>query len=308
MPMSTHSLCNGRDMGRTTTLIPILAIAGAAVAFFLYPRSDTVPTDPSAPRPAGAAKEMPAPATQTLALRDNLYGDLSLLDACDTLVPLNLQLRELVEGEKLADARDLLESKPSKSSFAEKPIYWSALARIREELGDPVGAIDAAKHFHKLADEADDSRLEYAAIRLLNELRPETKQRAGDTEVLGVICEIGATDGLVVVAGFFDGQARLLLGDGGGVIGNTAGNERIAAAAQQVVFAATPIAPKWSVRRNRSLPETGQARIVLLTPAGTRIHETSIDELDNGETAARPVWKAIQNLESALQPLARAGS
>ena len=294
-------------MGKTTTLIPILAIAAAAVAFFVYPRAETEPSNPRSPNTAGAAKQMPAPVSATLALRDNLYGDLSLVDACDTLVPLNLELRQLIEGKKFADARDLLESKPSKGSFSEKPIYWAALAHIREELGDPIGAVDAAKQFRKLSDEVDDSRLEYAAIQLLNELKQDSKPQAGDAEVLGVICEIGDPDGLVVIAGFFDGQGRLLLGSGGGVVGNTADNESVAAAAQQLVLAATPVASKWAVRRNRSLPEVGQARIVLLTPAGTRIYEETI-ETHSSDAATATIWKAIRRLHSTLEPLAKTDS
>jgi hypothetical protein len=121
--------------------------------------------------------------------------------------------------------------------------------------------------------------------------------------VLGVVAEIGMERGAVIVAGFANGDARLLYTTGGGIIGDLTAFPKIAAAAKAFVGAAQPLATTLPLETAHPLPAPGRVRFALLTPGGTRVADVSEAEMDRPTAELRPVIAALNDLITELRTL-----
>lgn len=246
-------------------------------------------------------RPVPVPASKLLEARAQLYGDMSLGACCAGLdAGLRARLHELVEGQKFADARDILELATYREQNGSNPSYWAALAQVRYEMGDPIGAADAAKQLRAIAGK--DARFELAALTLAREIGELEGMDPG--RVIGVLLEFGREDGLLVLAAFHDGQARLFEGENSAWFGRAPRDERVYVAAKRLVLAAQRIIQHHTLTRDRSLPPIGRARIVFLTPEGPRVAIYPIRDLEKGVAIASPVYAAATTLMDELRVLA----
>jgi hypothetical protein len=93
--------------------------------------------------------------------------------------------------------------------------------------------------------------------------------------VLGVVTEMGYSRGIVIIAGFANGDARLLWTTGGGLIGDLSRFPNIARAAQELVRVGQEYVHSFPMSTERSLPAPDRVRFSLLTPGGVHATEES---------------------------------
>ncbi len=127
-------------------------------------------------------------------------------------------------------------------------------------------------------------------------------------EVYAVIVEIGVEGTVVMVAGFKDGTSRLIMGKGGGVLGNKndfPAESRVVA--RQLVEAATPLLSTIPLETGRPLPHQGNARFALLTRGGSHAAERSIDSLESQKADLSSLWGPTNHLLGVLLQFQRRG-
>jgi hypothetical protein len=122
-----------------------------------------------------------------------------------------------------------------------------------------------------------------------------------DGEVYGVIVEIGVEGTIVLVAGFKDGTSRLIMGKGGGVLGNKNNfpfESRVLA--RRLVEVAAPLVAAIPRETARPLPPQGHARFALLTRDGSHGALRSIASLERGEGDLAALWGPANHLLNVL--------
>ncbi len=146
-----------------------------------------------------------------------------------------------------------------------------------------------------------ESRLVLNIWKVLRELGEKPEARTAN-QVLGVVVEIEYEQSVVIVAGYADGESRLLLGGGGGgVIGKKESfPEETRVAAKELVAAAQPFVSNLPLETARDLPKQGQVRFALLTSSGTYIFKEEIDNLERENSRYETIWGAANWLLQSL--------
>ncbi len=241
--------------------------------------------------PKVSACATPVLSPSLLEHRNALYGDLALGTALHRLGKLGASL----EGASLEDdgasaLRDILEYDANRKRLGTRSEYWVALAGLRTQTGDPVGATLAARHLIELG--SSDARASYVGWRILDELGERAPSRASGSAVLGVILELCVTNGYTFVGTFADGTVELVphcnttsLDDG-----------QTATQVRALVREASKIATKLKHGSGRPLPKVGEALFTLLTPRGPRVLRTRMSDLiaEHGDMA--PLFGAANRL------------
>jgi hypothetical protein len=104
---------------------------------------------------------------------------------------------------------------------------------------------------------------------------PQSLQDVEPDRVLGVVTEIGYKLGTVIIAGFANGDARLLWTTGGGLIGDLSRFPNIAGAAQELVKVGQEYVLQFPISPDRPLPAPDRVRFSLLTTGGVHAMEES---------------------------------
>lgn len=118
---------------------------------------------------------------------------------------------------------------------------------------------------------------------------------AGGDEVVGVVVELGSSQGTALVFGLRDGSASMYLSSGGGAIGGI-GQPHIADAAKRLVQTAQGLVPKLAPALQHPLPAAGRIRFSLLTPAGVRAAEVGQAELVAGTSELAPLFSGAHQI------------
>lgn len=129
-----------------------------------------------------------------------------------------------------------------------------------------------------------------------------------DGDVYGVIVEIGVEGTVVIVAGFKDGTSRLIMGKGGGVLGNK--NDfpfESRQVARQLVVAAGPLLSAVPIETGRPLPRQGSARFAILTQGGAHSAERPISILEGQKDDLTPLWGPANHLLGVLLQFMKQG-
>lgn len=240
---------------------------------------------------------------EILGLRRLLYADDSLQELASSPDEGNTIIDDasrLIENGKPQQALDVLQRANGKSALTRDPAYWIVAAYARHQLGDLQGARQSLQEVLKLPEV--ESRILLNVWKVLRDLgdKSETK-KAG--RVLGVIAEIGYKGTVVIVAGYADGESRLFLGSGGGLIGGKESfPEEARRGAKELVAAAQPFVNNLPLEAARELPKQGQVRFALLTSSGTYIIKDEIDHLERTDSQYYRIWRATNML---LTPLLR---
>jgi|ERR1051325_568035 hypothetical protein len=204
----------------------------------------------------------------------------------------------LIENGKPQQALDFLQSVNIKHDLKHDPAYWLVSAYARQQLGNLQECRQSLHEFLKSPE--IDSREVLNVWQILRELgdKPESAN-----QVLGVIAEMGHEETVVIVAGYADGESRLFLGSGGGVIGKKESfPEETRIAAKELVAAAQPFVNNLPLEHVRDLPKRGQVRFALLTSSGIYVIKDEIAHLNKQDSQFYPVWRATNTL---LTPLLR---
>lgn len=125
-------------------------------------------------------------------------------------------------------------------------------------------------------------------------------QDAPGNMVLGVVAEMGIEGAVVIVAGFANGDARLFLTTGGGIMGDLQEYPDVAVAAKALVAAAQPLAAGLPLDDLQPLPPTGRVHFALLTPAGAHMIDESQADVSQTTHAMHPLYRAMDELAAQL--------
>ena len=204
----------------------------------------------------------------------------------------------LVENGKPQQALDFLKSENIKHDLKRDPAYWLVSAYARQRLGDVQGARLSLHEALRLPEM--ETRIVLNVWKVLRELgdKPEAKSA---NQVLGVIAEIGHEQTVVIVAGYADGESRLFLGSGAGVIGKKESfPEDTRTAAKELIAAAQPFANSLPLENTRDLPKRGQVRFVLLTSSGIYAIKDDIGQVSKKDSGRHSLWIASNALLTPL--------
>lgn len=204
----------------------------------------------------------------------------------------------LVENGKPQQALDFLKSENIKHDLKHDPAYWLVSAYARQQLGDLKGARLSLREVLRLPEM--ETRIVLNVWKVLRELgdKPEAKLA---NRILGVITEIGYEETVVIVAGYADGESRLFLGSGGGVIGKKESfPEDTRTAAKELVAIAQTSVNNLHLENTRDLPKRGQVRFVLLTASGIYVVKDEIANVDKRGSGLHSIWIAFHALLTPL--------
>jgi hypothetical protein len=139
----------------------------------------------------------------------------------------------------------------------------------------------------------------------LNVYRPEieTLEEADPDLVLGVVTEMGMRGGAVIIAGFANGDARMLWTSGGGLLGDLSVFPNIANAAKKLVETAGPYVSQLPLVKDHPLPERKRVRISILTPGGVHATDESEAEIQMPAHPLFDLFVATNSLITELRQL-----
>lgn len=198
----------------------------------------------------------------------------------------------LIESGKPQQALDFLQSVNIKHDLKHDPAYWLVSAYARQQLGNLQESRQNLHYVLKLPE--TESRMALNIWKVLRELgdKPEPAN-----QVLGVIAEIGHAETVTFVAGYADGESRLFLESGAGVIGpKESFPEETRIAAKELVAAAQPFAKNLPLENTRDLPKQGQVKFVLLTNSGIYVIKDEMAHLNKEDSQFYPLWIAVNTL------------
>jgi tetratricopeptide (TPR) repeat protein len=202
----------------------------------------------------------------------------------------------LIENGKPQQALDSLQSVNLKHDLKHDPAYWLVSAYARQKLGNLQESRQNLHYVLKLPE--TESRMQLNIWKVLRELgdKPEPAN-----QVLGVIAEIAHESNFVIVAGYADGESRLFVGYGGGVVGpKETFPEETRRGAKELVAAAQPLVNNLPLENARDLPKLGQVKFALLTSSGIYIIKDEIDHLNQEGNQFYPIWRATNELLTPL--------
>jgi tetratricopeptide (TPR) repeat protein len=198
----------------------------------------------------------------------------------------------LIENGKPQQALDFLQSVNIKHDLKRDPAYWLVSAYARQQLGNLQASRQSLHEALKFPE--IESRGMLNVWKVLRELgdKPEPAN-----QVLGVIAEIGYDETVAIVAGYADGESRLFIGSGGGVLGpKESFPEDTRIAAKELVAAAQPFVKNLPLENARDLPRQGQVKFVLLTNSGIYVIKDEIAHLNKEDSQFYPLWIAVNTL------------
>jgi len=236
-----------------------------------------------------------------LALREMVYGDRpfnysSIPVGDDSLLT---QAMTAIEAGEYRRARAVLEAVPSDDKRQQDVWYLLMLARARQMGGDLRGAKQAAARILELpGPEASRTQLAgWAALRELGE-RPG-KEDAG--KVLAVVVEKGEAGGVILIAGYADGNARIWNSRSpGGIVGDLSTNPEVKRAADRLVKAGETSTVRLPIASARPLPAQNRVRFAILTPAGMHVADEAEAEVSKQAHPLNPLYKAAVELSTTV--------
>lgn len=123
-------------------------------------------------------------------------------------------------------------------------------------------------------------------------------------DVLGVVAEIGIEQGAVMVAGYANGDARLLFTMGGGLLGDLYQFPNIAEAAKTLCAIAQSLVGQMPVEKNLPpLPTVDNVRMAVLTTAHQYASEAPGPEIIQPAHPLQKAFAAATRLFEELQAL-----
>jgi hypothetical protein len=127
-------------------------------------------------------------------------------------------------------------------------------------------------------------------------------QPAAPDRVLGVVTEIGLESNAVIVAGFANGDARLLWTSGGGLIGMLSAYPAINKAARELVAVAQPLVSGIPVEDEvPPVPAEAMVRFALLTRGGCHAIEVPGPEVIQPYHPLYTLYTGMNNLLTELR-------
>ena len=182
-------------------------------------------------------------------------------------------------------------------SVSEAAVYWLAVAKVRLAGGDKAGAREAVSR--TLRAPAAESRQKIQAWRVLRELGHGPGGQEARA-VLGVVVELGEDEGTFIVAGYADGDARMLWTTGGGLLGQMQEQREVAEAAKSLVKSAEPATAFLPLKTERPLPTPGRVRFAILTPAGMHVADEKEADVGNRNHRLHAVYMSMHELLTRL--------
>ncbi|HEV2859641.1 MAG TPA: hypothetical protein VGX48_01385 [Pyrinomonadaceae bacterium] len=271
------------------------ACIAAALASLLTPAACAQKAPPAGQDVTGTQKQMEA---AILGLREFLYCDRTLDQAVESAgddedEKLKQALALVAAGDARGAVKLLDEMNPGGKTAGDMQ-YWFAVAKAKRAAGDADGAKRAARR--PLSDA--ETRVVLQAWSVLRELGERPPAEAAD-KVLGVVAEVGVDEGVMIIAGYQDGESRIFWTTGGGLIG-TPTDDKVIAAAKELARAGQPLAAQLPYATDRPLPKPKRVRFSLLTPGGMRVGEEGLSAADGGSSKFSPLHAAAMQLMHEL--------
>lgn len=236
-----------------------------------------------------------------LGLRELLYCDRTLDGLLEAFPADDPGLKDAIADIRRGSFREAagkLAAMSAQQNMGEKELYWAAVAKVREAGGDNAGARKAALAILSLP--AVESRWKIQAWKILRELGYVPSVQEART-VLGVVVEMGKDEGAFIVAGYADGDARMLWTTGGGLLGPMQDHPEVAGEAKSLTKKAEPATTFLPIKVERPLPTVGRVRFAILTPAGMHVaDEKEIDVSGNQNHRMYPVYLSTHKLLTQL--------
>lgn len=245
-----------------------------------------------APQGGGVDKRLAA----FLAMREFAYADmgldnlLSLFHGLETPVQGAIQAVKAGEMDRASALLDEIEGPPD-------VLNQMIRAKILQSMGDTAGAQEVVANLLRPEEESRAKVSAWAVLRDMGQVPGEDEAN----HILGVVCEFELTGVTALVAGYSDGDARLLTSKGFAMIGVMQQHPDISGAAVELVNSAKPLTQHFEPITSRPLPEVGMIRVSILTPAGTRAAYMDQSEIANPDHALHPLWSAMQDLLTAFR-------
>jgi hypothetical protein len=204
-------------------------------------------------------------------------------------------VRQLAVHGEMAKARELLEA--GSERWQALPGYWAELAYFALQLGDRAAALAA---FHKTLTFPHRGSREtlrtWKLLRALDEAPPPELAR----KVLGVVVESGLGANVLTTAAYADGNPRLFLSAGGGLIGEGTWSAEETKDDQEMVRLGQELLDGMAPSENRDLPKPGRVRFTLLTPGGSYTAEDSFASLQRGQGRYAKLFAVCDQLVGEL--------
>ncbi len=235
----------------------------------------------------------------TQGLRDQIYCDQSLdgvLAGLRLQEPLLQEAAGAIAQGRIAHACALLEDSAAQLKYGQQVSYWFVLIKARWMDGNLPGARDAVLHL--LAVPTLSAREKLQGWAIWREFGYFPDQRDAD-RVLGLVLEIGAERGVVIVAGYADGDARLLWTSSGGLLVPMRDPE-VFQAAREATRMAEPLTALLRLDTLRPLPGRGRVRVTVLTPGGMHTAEEQEPSLQQPGHRLYPTYRAMHRLLNGL--------
>jgi hypothetical protein len=137
----------------------------------------------------------------------------------------------------------------------------------------------------------------------------EVREGAGDApvgvaasdRVLGVVTEMGIGGGIAIAAGFANGDARLFLSSGGGLIGDMSRFQGVDRAARALVATGQLMLGSIPREEGNELPRPDMVRFALLTPGGVHAATAPGPDVTSPGNPLYPLFVAANDLLTELR-------
>jgi hypothetical protein len=137
----------------------------------------------------------------------------------------------------------------------------------------------------------------------------EVSEGAGDApegvdesdRVLGVVVEMGVGGGIAIVAGFANGDARLFLSSGGGLIGDMSRFPGVDRTARALVQTGQLMLGSIPAATGNDLPGADMVRFALLTPGGVHAAVAPGPDVTSPGSPMYPLFVAANDLLTELR-------
>lgn len=207
------------------------------------------------------------------------------------------EVRQKILKGNLKQARDLLEAERSRAEEISQ--YWLTLFYVQQKLGDRKAALESLRHILARPDlPSRDALQAWRTMRDFGEKPPPEVSK----QVLGVVSEVGLGPLVFVVAAFADGQPRLFVSSGPGLIGEDWQEEEVRLT-KDVVRLTQDLVEGMAPGGDEAplLPKPGRVRFTLLTPGGSYSAEDSHTFIVKGQGLYAQLYAATNKLHNALQ-------
>ena len=124
---------------------------------------------------------------------------------------------------------------------------------------------------------------------------------AESERVLGVVVEMGIGGGIAIAAGFANGDARLFLSSGGGLIGDMSQFHGVDSAARALVATGQLMLGSIPEEEGNELPGSDMVRFALLTPGGVHAITAPGPDVTSPGSPLYPLFVAANDLLTELR-------